>query len=209
MRRMNVFMPEITELLVATGNAGKVREMRQLLADLPLRLRGLDEFPTVAEVPETAETFACNARLKARGYAAQTGLWTLADDSGLAVDALNGAPGVYSARYGGAGLTAADRVQFLLKELKDTPENERRARFVCVVMLANPAGEIIFTAEGVCAGRLAFAPRGAGGFGYDPIFLPDGYTQTFGEIPAGVKNTFSHRARALAQVREFLTAAKT
>ncbi len=198
-------MNELTELLIATHNQGKIRELRVLLADFPLLLRGLDEFPAVPEVPETADTFAGNAALKAQGYAVSANLWTLADDSGLAVDALNGAPGVYSARYGGAGLSDADRADFLLQKLVDVPQHKRQARFVCAMAVANPLGELVFTASGVCSGHLVFAPTGAGGFGYDPIFAPDGYDNTFGELPAAIKNTLSHRARALAQVREFLT----
>ena len=196
-------MRELNELLIATGNRGKIVELQALLADLPVRLRGLDEFPDVAEVPETAPDFAGNAELKAIGYARATKLWTLADDSGLEAAALEGAPGVYSARYGGVA-TSAGRTEFLLQNLKDMPDEQRQARFVCVIALANPSAEIVFQATGVCPGRLTREPRGAGGFGYDPIFAPDGYEQTFGELPAALKNTISHRARALRQVSQWL-----
>jgi XTP/dITP diphosphohydrolase len=194
-------MHPFNELLVATRNRGKVRELEVLLAGLPLRLRSLDEFADAPEAEETAATFAGNAALKAAEYAAQTQLWTLADDSGLEVAALGGAPGVYSARYGGAGLTMPQRVQLLLQEMVAVPDAERRARFVCALAVANPAAEIVFQTAGYCPGRLLRETRGAGGFGYDPIFIPDGHDRTFAELPADVKNSISHRARALQKLR--------
>ena len=197
-------MENTAELLVATMNSGKIRELHIMLDDLPLQLRGLDEFKHVLEVPETADSFTGNAQLKAQGYARQTKLWTLADDSGLEVEALGRAPGVYSARYGGVGLTDSQRQQLLLSEMRDIPLKERRARFVCAMAIANPAAEIVFTTEGFCPGAITFAPAGGGGFGYDPIFVPEGYDNTFGELPATIKNKLSHRARALAKAREFL-----
>lgn len=192
------------ELLIATGNKGKVAELRLLLAGLPLRLRDLAEFPRALEVAETGQTFADNAALKARGYALQTGLWTLADDSGLEVEALGGAPGVYSARYGGEGLTDADRVEFLLEKLSGTAAGARRARFVCVIAIADPGGQVRNLSPGTCEGRIVHAPRGKHGFGYDPVFLPDGFERTFGELPAEIKHDISHRARALRAARSFL-----
>lgn len=192
-------MREQIELLVATGNAGKVRELSDLLAGLPLRLRLLSEFEGVPEAEETGETFAENAALKALHYSSRTGLLTLSDDSGLAVDALGGAPGVYSARYAGARATYAERMAKLLAEVEAAGGADRRARFVCVIALADPAAGTLETFEGVCEGRIADAPRGAGGFGYDPVFVPDGHDQTFGELPDEVKRSVSHRARALAQ----------
>ena len=192
------------ELLIATGNKGKVAELRSLLAGLPLRLRDLAEFPRAQEVLETGQTFADNAALKAEGYARQTGLWTLADDSGLEVEALGGAPGVYSARYGGEGLTDADRVQRLLEALSGTDDEARRARFVCVIAVADPRGEIRNLSTGTCEGRIVHSPRGTHGFGYDPVFLPDGFDQTFGELLAEIKQDISHRARALKAARSFL-----
>jgi XTP/dITP diphosphohydrolase len=194
----------MTELLIATGNAGKVREVLPLLDGLPLRLRSLAEFSGVAEVEETGTTFTENAALKATAYAEQTGLWTLADDSGLEVDALGGAPGVFSARYGGAGASDADRVNRLLAELSRTGDVLRRARFVCVIAIAGPDGRLVKTSTGICEGSIALAPRGDGGFGYDPVFIPDGYQASFGELPAEIKQRISHRARALAAVRPFL-----
>lgn len=193
------------ELLIATHNAGKVREALPLLDGLRLRLRSLTEFPLIGEVEETGATFAENAALKAKGYAAQTGLWTLADDSGLEVAALGGAPGVFSARYGGEGASDAERTARLLDELARTNDSERRARFVCVIAIADPYASLVHSSTGICEGRIALAPRGEGGFGYDPVFIPDGYQQSFGELPTEIKQRISHRARALAAMRSFLS----
>ncbi len=193
-----------SELLIATSNPGKIRELESLLSALPLRLRGLDEFPSVEEVAETGNTFAENAALKATGYAQQTRLWTLADDSGLEVEALDGAPGVFSARYGGPRASDADRVQLLLHELRHTSDAQRRARFTAVVVIADPSARVLNVAQGVCEGHLADALRGTNGFGYDPIFIPDGYQQTFGELSTEIKHSISHRARALEATRSFL-----
>ncbi len=191
-------------LLIATRNLGKVREFAQLLDGVPLRVLNLAEFPDTTEVEETGATFAENALLKARLYAAQTGVRTLADDSGLEVDALGGAPGVYSARYAGTNASDAERTARLLVELKRSTDARRRARFVCVIALFNPDGEHAHTFTGTCEGTIATAPRGSHGFGYDPIFVPDGYTQTFGELPREVKQDISHRSRALRAALEFL-----
>jgi XTP/dITP diphosphohydrolase len=192
------------ELLIATGNKGKIVEFRSLLASLPLRLRNLAEFPDIREVEETGTTFTDNAVLKARGYAGQTGLWTLADDSGLEVDALDGAPGVFSARYGGEGLADSQRVKRLLEELSQYAEPERHARFICVIAIADPQGQIAHLATGKCEGRIIHAPRGTGGFGYDPIFVPQGFNQTFGELSPEIKQSISHRALAMQAARSFL-----
>lgn len=192
-------MHERTELLVATNNEGKVRELSQLLSDFPLRLRLLREFPGIDEAEETGETFAENATIKALHYSAPSGLLTLSDDSGLVVDALGGAPGVRSARYAGREATYAERMSKLLGELAATGDEERRARFVCVIAVADPSAGTLYTFEGICEGRIARAPRGTGGFGYDPLFIPDGHDRTFGELPQEVKHSLSHRARALQQ----------
>lgn len=197
-------LSEEVELLVATHNEGKTRELSELLADTPLKLRSLSEFPQVEEAEETGETFVENAVLKARHYGSRCGLWTLADDSGLEVDALGGAPGVYSARYGGRAISYAERMALLLKELNATGDEERRARFVCVIALADPRAGAVETFEGVCEGRIADAPRGTGGFGYDPLFIPEGYAQSFGELPPEIKQSLSHRARALSKARQHL-----
>jgi XTP/dITP diphosphohydrolase len=156
---------------------------------------------------ENGATYSENAIAKARFYAAETGLIALADDSGLEVAALAGAPGVYSARYAGENASDADRRQLLLSELSTISNGDRRARFVSVVAIAAPAGAVLNVAEGICEGTITFAPRGEGGFGYDPLFIPDGYTQTFAELPEDLKNRISHRALALAQTKQFLATA--
>ena len=193
-----------TELLIATGNAGKLREIRALLSDSPLTLLSLADFPGIEEVAETGSTFAENAALKALGYAKQSGVLTLADDSGLEVDALAGAPGVRSARYLGENVSYADRISALLKAVKDADDNARSARFVCALVIASSKQEILYTTQATCEGRLADAPRGSGGFGYDPVFVPHGFNQTFGELPAEIKNEISHRGRALVKARQFI-----
>jgi XTP/dITP diphosphohydrolase len=193
-----------TELLIATHNEGKVIELRSLMASLPLSLRGLAEFPEIQEVEETGTTFAENASIKARAYAMQSRLWTLSDDSGLEVEALGGAPGVYSARYGGTALSFAERMKLLLEELARSGSRNRLARFVSVIAIADPNGEIAHLSTGICEGAITHAPRGTNGFGYDPIFVPQGYDQTFGELSTEIKERISHRARALAATRTFL-----
>ena len=197
-------MAEQSGLLVATHNEGKVRELTRMLAGLPLRVRRLAEWPDIPEAEETGATFEENAVLKALHYSARAGLLTLSDDSGLEVAALGGAPGVFSARYGGPSATYPERMARLLAEVEAAGGSERAARFVCVIALADPSTGEVRTFEGVCAGRLADKPRGTGGFGYDPVFIPDGHAQTFGELPAETKQTLSHRARAAAKAREHI-----
>lgn len=194
----------MSTLLLGTQNKGKLKELRQLLADLPLELYSLDDFPAIKSVPETGATFSENASLKAAGYARQTGMLALADDSGLEVDALDGAPGVLSARYAGAGASDAERTAKLLDELKGTPVENRSARFICAVAIANPEGEVLKIFIGTCDGRIDFAPNGSEGFGYDPVFIPGGYEESFGQLKSEIKNQLSHRARALSAAREFL-----
>jgi XTP/dITP diphosphohydrolase len=191
-------------LLVATQNRGKLAELRQLLGDLSLELCGLTDFPCVTEVAETGDSFIENASLKAAGYATQTGLLTLADDSGLVVEALGGAPGIFSARYGGEDASDADRTNKLLSELSLIPAPARSARFVSAAAIANSTGQILNISVGTCDGQIDFAAHGSGGFGYDPVFIPSGYDQTFAELKPAIKNQISHRARALAGTREFL-----
>lgn len=195
----------MTKLVIATRNAGKVKEIAGLLADLPVRLFDLNDFTNTCEPEETGSTFAENAALKAQSYALQTGVRALADDSGLEVEALNGAPGIFSARYAGIAASDQERLEKLLKVIGDS-EN-RRARFVCAMTIAGKNGAIEFTAEGICEGRIASAASGNGGFGYDPIFIPDGFSETFGELPNGVKQQISHRKRAIdkiiQQIRRF------
>jgi XTP/dITP diphosphohydrolase len=192
------------KLVVGTNNAGKIKELNELLADLPVEISGLSEFENIFDVEETGTTFEENAILKANSYARQTGHWALSDDSGLAVDALGGAPGVYSARYAGENAGNDDKINKLLGELAKTGDRSRRARFVCVMALADDSGDIKFLAEGVCEGRIAAQPRGANGFGYDPIFIPEGFEETFGELSSTVKREISHRARAIKKIIRFL-----
>jgi len=194
------------QLLIATGNAGKVREYRQLLADVPLEIVGLaDVGLDKLDVEETGDTFEANAVIKARAYAKAAGMMALADDSGLVVDALDGAPGVYSARFGGPGLDDAGRRQHLLKKLQGVPTAERTARFMCVIVICDADGAVQHTAEGTVEGRILNEERDAGqGFGYDPLFLPDGYNQTFGELPHDIKNRISHRGVAAGKMLNLL-----
>jgi XTP/dITP diphosphohydrolase len=181
-----------------------LEELRQLLVDFPLDLHGLADFPGVIAVPETGDSFIENASLKAAGYAKQTGLLTLADDSGLEVHALDGAPGVFSARYSGEGGSDAERTTKLLSELSTFPVPRRTARFVSAIAIANGEGQILNTSVGKCDGHIDFAPRGSRGFGYDPVFIPIGSDKTFAELKPAIKNQISHRARALLGAREFL-----
>jgi len=192
------------QLLIATTNTGKLRELRSLLADLPFELLSLTHIPGLESVEETGETFVENASLKASGYASQARVLTLADDSGLAVDALGGRPGIHSARYVSAGATYPERIASLLGELERVAEPDRAARFVCAMAVAVDSGEIVFGTEKICEGHIASAPRGTGGFGYDPIFVPNDHNQTFAELPVEIKNQISHRALALQATREFI-----
>jgi XTP/dITP diphosphohydrolase len=192
------------KLLIATTNRGKLAEFEEMLKPLRFRSVGLDSFDSVEEVAETAESFAANAELKASGYATQAGLLTLADDSGLEVTALGGRPGVHTARYGGIGTSFDHKMRSLLNELAEQGGVDRSARFVCAVSIAAANGKIVFTAEGVCSGRIAAEPRGKFGFGYDPIFIPDGFDRTFGELSAKIKAKISHRSRAFARIIPFL-----
>ena len=183
--------------VLATRNAHKVEEMRVLLADVPVELVGMDAYPDVPMPEETGETFAENARLKAAGIARATGEWALADDSGISIDALGGRPGVYSARWAGPGSGAKEWIAKTLDKLTNIPDERRTARYVCVLTLAAPDGTIAAEAEGTMEGRIAHAPRGAGGFGYDPIFLVEPeYAQTAAELSPEEKNARSHRGNA-------------
>lgn len=175
-----------------------------MLAGTPFDVQSLDSYPDIIEVEETGLTFIDNAQLKASGYARQTGLLSLADDSGLEVASLGGRPGVLSARYGGEGTSFADKMAMLIAELDAAGGNDRRARFVCAMAVADADGNILFTSKGICPGNLGTAPRGTGGFGYDPLFVPDGSENTFGELPDAVKREISHRARAFSEIIPFL-----
>ena len=192
------------ELLIASKNVGKIKEFKQLLADLPIILHSANEFEEIPEPEETGKTFADNAILKAQYYAEKTGLIALADDSGLAVDALNGAPGVFSARYAGVDATNAERIGKLLSEVSNTPIEKRSARFVCAIAIITQTGKILNLVEATCEGKIAFQPSGTNGFGYDPIFVPDGFSQSFGELSDEIKHKISHRGRAIEKIIEFL-----
>jgi len=193
-----------SELLIATRNEGKLIEVREMLSELPLQFLSLRDFPDTVTVDETATSFAENASLKARGYALQTGAFTLADDSGLEVDALGGEPGVRSARYAGEAASDFDRVQRLLSNLAGFDRTARTARFVAAIAIADPQGTILNLSIGTCEGTITETPRGENGFGYDPIFIPRGYEQTFAELGSDIKNRISHRADALEQTGEYL-----
>jgi XTP/dITP diphosphohydrolase len=192
------------EILIGTGNRGKVAEIKRVLNDLPIKLQVVTDFSGIHPPVESGGSYAENAILKAHSYSSQTGLWTLADDSGLEVTSLNGLPGLRSARFGGEGLSDAGRTSLLLSELLAVDGGERSARFICALAIAKPNGEVINVAHGICEGHIAKAPRGHEGFGYDPVFVPNGYKTTLAEMPLQLKNIISHRGKALAATREFL-----
>jgi XTP/dITP diphosphohydrolase len=191
------------ELLVATRNWGKVQEIKLALQDLALKLRFPDEFPELPPVEESGKTYEENAVIKALSYATETGLCALADESGLEVAALGGGPGVRSKRYAGSEASDEERIGLILSQLLRSHGRERQARFICVVAIAN--SQLLNVAQGSCEGRIAYVPRGEHGFGYDPIFIPENYDSTFAELPLNEKNKMSHRAQALARMREFLS----
>lgn len=182
-------------LLIATQNPGKVREFQALLAPLDTDICFPTDIDLDIDIPEDGDTYADNASQKALTYARASGLLTLADDSGLEVDALDGAPGIHSARY--APGHDADRVEALLAHLQGVPLEQRTARFRCVVVIVSPDGKTIHNAEGVCEGRITFASAGQGGFGYDPVFFLPEYNCTMAQLPKEEKNRISHRARAV------------
>ena len=191
------------KLLVATNNPGKVREYEALLRGLSLTLTYPAQEGIDIEVEETGSTFAENACLKATAYARASGLLTLADDSGLEVDALGGQPGTRSARFAGEGTSDEDRYRVLLNKLEGLPWERRTARFRCVIAIATPQGEVR-TAEGTCEGVIASEPKGEHGFGYDPVFYMPEHGQTMAELEPEVKNRISHRARAAEGARRIL-----
>lgn len=184
------------EIVVATGNKGKVAEIAAALATLPVKILSLGDLDAVPEAVENGETFEANAVLKATHYSLHTGKPCLADDSGLEVDALHDAPGVYSARYSGEGATDAANNEKLLAELAAMPAEERTARFRCVLAYVAPEG-ILLTADGSCEGIILSEPRGEGGFGYDPLFYLPALDKTLSEISIAEKNAVSHRGQAL------------
>jgi XTP/dITP diphosphohydrolase len=190
-------------LLIATGNRNKAREIGGFLEGVPWRLAYLSEFPTVAAPEEDGETFEVNARSKAAYYCEQFRVACVADDSGIVVDALNGAPGVHSARYAGEGCTDADNNAKLLAALGNLPEARRTARFVCCCVLVETNGHT-HAELGIVEGTIAAECRGRHGFGYDPLFIPRGYHRTFGELGPGIKASISHRAQAFCNLLRYL-----
>lgn len=197
----------MTRVVLATGNGGKVREFAAVLAGSGLDLAPQSAFK-VAEAEETGLSFVENALIKARNAALQTGLPALADDSGLVVDALNGAPGVHSARYAGSGADDQANIAKLLQEMRAIPPERRTARFVCVLaLLRHPADALPLLALGCWEGRILTEPRGTNGFGYDPVFWAPGENQSAAELAPTLKNRLSHRAQALARLEELLRAA--
>lgn len=193
------------DLLLATSNPHKVEEFRAIFSDLPYRLLTLRDIQLDMDVEETGTTFRENAELKARAYAKASGLLSLADDSGLEIDALGGAPGVYSARFGGPDLSYPERFRLIFERLKNVPVEQRTARFHCVIVIADPSG-YCRSSEGAVEGLITDSPRGSNGFGYDPIFyLPD-LGKTSAELDPAAKNRISHRGRAAEQARPLLAA---
>jgi len=190
-------------VLLATNNIHKLEEYRAIFSDMPLRFLSLSDIQLAVEVEETGNTFAENAELKARTYAQMSHMLTLADDSGLEIDALGGAPGVHSARYLGKETSYAERFRVILEQLKGIPLDQRSARFRCVIALAEPSGNIR-VGEGIVEGVIAESPRGTYGFGYDPIFFLPELGKTFAELEPVVKNRISHRARAAQSARKLL-----
>ena len=199
-------------VVLATRNAAKLRELARILGaedggtqdrGTQIRLAGLDEFPGAPDVPETGATFEENALLKARAIADYTGLPAVADDSGLCVDALNGMPGVLSARWAGGHGDDQANLELVLAQVADVPGARLGARFVCAAALVTDSGEWVVT--GQVEGRLVRAPRGSGGFGYDPIFLPEGFDQTTAEMTAEAKDAISHRGRAFRALTPFIS----
>ena len=191
----------MSRLVLATKNPGKILEIKELLKDLPIEIVLSSAFDNIPDILEDGETFQDNAIHKAQVIAKATGEVSLADDSGLEVNALSGRPGVYSARFSKDKVSSGkeqDKINYkkVLSLLKSVQESERGARFKCVIALSDPLGKTEWV-EGICNGSIGFAPEGTGGFGYDPIFIPDGYKNSFAALPQDVKNTISHRALAL------------
>ena len=195
------------ELLLASQNKGKLAEMRALLAGLPLRVLSPADVGITQAPDETGTTFVQNATIKALYYCQRSGRLAVADDSGLSVDALDGGPGLLSSRFGGEGATDDDRNKLLLHKLEGVPDDRRGAHFTCAVVVARPGAsgaEVLFEAVETVEGRIAEAPRGPNGFGYDPVFFFPPFGRTFGEVPSADKDRVSHRGKAFARLREFL-----
>lgn len=196
-------MPSI---VLASRNRKKTQEVSEILAPLGFTIISVTQFPDVPEVDEDGSTFAENAAKKAREVALHLNQWVIGEDSGLTVDALNGAPGIYSARFSGEDATDERNNQKLIHELLNVPDDKRGAGYVCSVALADPTGQIRVACEGTCRGRILHQPSGAGGFGYDPYFLVPEYHRSFGQLSAVVKHRISHRAKAFAKFAPMLVA---
>ena len=193
------------DIVLATRNEGKVREFLRLLTGLDLNILSMNNFPNIGDIEESGDTFEANALLKAKTVSSITGLIAIADDSGLEVDALDGRPGIYSARYAGEAASDEENYLKLLEEMKDVPEDDRGAAFVCTIVVSRPSGESI-TAVGRCKGVIGSGPEGEGGFGYDPIFyLPDSGC-TMASISKEEKNNISHRGEAVKELKKILPA---
>lgn len=186
-------------IILATKNKGKVKEVLEILTDINIKIKTLADYPEIQAIVECGDTFEMNALIKAREVFDKLGIPTLSDDSGLEVYALGMRPGVYSARYAGKDANSIKNNEKLLFELQSIPENQRQARFRCVTVFKTLNAEII--SEGICKGRIISELKGEGGFGYDPLFIPDGHSQTFAELPQHVKNLISHRVMALRKIK--------
>ncbi|OCL25352.1 non-canonical purine NTP pyrophosphatase, RdgB/HAM1 family [Orenia metallireducens] len=191
------------KLFLATGNQHKIEEMEKILADTDIEILSKNDIDAMPEVIEDQDTFIGNSLKKARKIAEYTGMSTIADDSGLVVEALGGQPGVYSARFAGEHATDQENNQKLLELLKDTPLEERKAYFICAMSFVSVEGEE-YTVTGKCHGHITFNALGEEGFGYDPLFIPKGYKKSFAQLGSEVKNKISHRAKALEKMKEYL-----
>ena len=192
------------ELIVASRNKGKVAEIMELLAGLPLKVSSLLDHPHIPDVIEDGATYQANALKKARAIALATGKMAMADDSGIEVKALGNAPGIYSARFAGKGASESARNRTLFKLLSGVPMPKRQARYICVVAFVDEKGRTIGVVQGTCSGYVTTQERGKNGFGFDPLFLLKRYNKTFGELPAALKAKISHRARALKKFKKLL-----
>lgn len=197
-------MENFKKVVVATSNRGKLQEIREILRSVPLELVSMGEYlNSQVEIEENGSTFEENALIKAQFVYNKTGLWALADDSGLEVDALGGRPGVLSARFAGASAGAEENNRKLLNELKNVSASDRTARFRCVLVLKT-SSDCYLCSEGICEGRIGFEPKGSNGFGYDPLFIPEGLDKTFAQLSSEEKHELSHRAKALKSLVEKL-----
>lgn len=194
--------PNITKIILATHNQHKYDEIKEILRELPIELVSLNEYPQIPVIEETGSTFVENAVLKARTVFEHTQQWTIADDSGLEVFALNGSPGIYSARFAGDQHNYSENNRKLLNVLRNVPHPKRKAQFRCVAAIIGPGFKEVM--EGIVQGRIINELRGNKGFGYDPLFIPEGYDKTFAELSEEAKNQISHRALAFEKVKEVM-----